>query len=406
MGKEFLKSRGNRTKDESVIHMNDMKKIDEIIVQQYCIRRLKLESPDEFEKLAAFRGELDETLKQAGFTISTNPIQLDRVLALMGCLRFVELKKNRKLVKQGEPELARAALIDELADDSPIEITKNFLTNEILDKLLSSMREWEPLLTEFEKKYNYLKYYSLYGITNHVPGEVIYKRFFESYHELDEVYYDATMFKKEALWLHSKTSYRDEQLAHLVRTSANEVAHFSSNIKIFGGGQHQIKIEEVELKDHLILAIPTDQTPKNIDDALYKLRTALLSAFIEQGGYHRFSSDEFDNSKFMSDYTYKPCVVGQWNRVKNKIVGLWAWDTSRSKTVAETVNFVREEMGNFAKTVGIKTASYSEKSIQLYYESAVGQIGTGRRTSDGFCKMRDIDRQVTKSETILGLTEH
>lgn len=403
--RNIVKPRGNQAKTESAIHMNDMKKIDEIIVQQYCIRRLKLESPAEFTELMSFRKELDDILKDAGFTISTKPIQVSRVLALMGCLHFVELKKNRKLLCHGELEIKSQALLDELVDISSVDVAKHLLSGEIINKLLSVLLRWEPFVTKFENKYNYLKYYSLFGMTNHAPGDVIFKRFFEAYHGLDDVYFDAKMFRREALWLHSKKSYCDEHLAPLVSTGANEVTHFSSNIQILGGGQHKIVIEGSELKNHLVLAIPTNQVPDNIDEALRKLRIALMNEFVEQGGYYRFSSPAFTGSRFMSDFAYKPCVVGQWNRVKNKIVGLWAWDLSRDNTVADTVRIVRERMGEVANDAGIKATGYSEKSIQSYYESAVGQIGTGRRMSDNVAKIRDIDRQVTKSEIILGLVE-
>lgn len=403
--RNIVKPRGNRAKTQSVIHMNDMKKIDEIIVQQYCIRRLRLESPTEFTELMSFRKELDDILKDAGFTIPTKPIKASRVSALMGCLRFVELKKNRKLLCQGEREIKSQALLDELVDNSSIDVAKHLLSGEVVDRLLSALLKWEPFVTEFENKYNYLKYYSLFGVTNYAPGDVIFKRFFEAYHGLDDVYFDAQMFRKEALWLHSKKSYCDEHLAPLVSTGANEVIHFSSNIQILGGGQHKIVVEGSELKNHLVLAIPTNQTPDNIDESLRKLRIALMNEFVEQGGYYRFSSQAFTGSRFMSDFAYKPCVVGQWNRVKNKIVGLWAWDLSRDNTVTDTVRIVRERMGEVAKDAGMKATGYSEKSIQAYYESAVGQIGTGRRMGDNFVKIRDIDRQVTKSEIVLGLVE-
>jgi hypothetical protein len=389
-----------------LIRLLDMKKVDEILVQQYCIRRFRYHHRADFDKLVDIRQRLDLVLTDAGLKNDPDLFEESKVQALLSCMHFLSFQSNRNLVSKGLHQEFRENLKKELKSSFKLDPMERFLNNEDIDCLTKILSESASHISDVNQRFNYLTYYSPFGTTNYVPGVKLIKHYLAGYHGKHSPRMDPNLFAKEALWLHSNESAADDQLSALVTTGSHEIIKFSSNVKILGHDQHVITVNGVRLENHLLLAIPTDQTPENIDESLRSLKKALMEALIDtRGAYHCVSRPDFDDSLFMSNFSFKPCFIEQWNQVRNRLVGLWTWDIANSdKTIAEAISEVEKETKNISKALSISESCYSRKSINNYYDEAVCQIGPRSKAGKVNSKKRKIDKYVTKDNAILGQT--
>lgn len=183
----------------------------------------------------------------------------------------------------------------------------------------------------------------------------------------------------------------------------------TSNVRIFGHDQHRISINGVELKNHLILTVPTDRTPTHIDAAVRDFREALMQAFIDtRGCYANVSSPEFDNSLFMRTFDERVFLVSETRQYQSRLYGLWMWDLVNPSenggglTVPKALDKMIPEAEEQLKKFKLDETPYDFSSYKNHYDLAVKQIMPKQNKRSPIPQARDLDRYLTSGMAILG----
>jgi len=182
----------------------------------------------------------------------------------------------------------------------------------------------------------------------------------------------------------------------------------SKNIRIFGGGQHDVTVNGEAIDNCLIFCVPTDQVPDRIDESLRYFRDVLA---VELSSNFFFTIDNdapsFQASRFMTEFSCASLLMENWDQVQKNIVSLWAWDLvnineSRAKKsrVIDVPGDIAKEMQSLKNGFEHDFEIYTERTIKHFYEEvtlSIGSINAKRQSS-----LRQLDRFVTGDEIILG----
>jgi hypothetical protein len=208
---------------------------------------------------------------------------------------------------------------------------------------------------------------------------------------------------EETLWMYSASQGPDDDLFSLLNSRDYHPWHSSRNIKIFGDSQHTIEINGHLLENHLILCVPTNETPDNIDAALEEFRLALLQKFRENiGGHYAISESEFDESIFMNQLVHNPCLIKDWDQIQKFMIGLWTWDrhwfnketiSNACENILDQIETIKEEIG----ATGIYP--YSNITVKRFYEDSAKEIRAHSPKEP--LSSAKIDQFVTRTQSVI-----
>ncbi len=391
----------------NTVQIDHLRRIDDLIVLQHAIRRFRLHHEVDFRKLLELRKELSETLREE-LPKNLGEVFSDDLYAqsLWCCMRFLDSRANLQKLEQNGLEWVLPALTDDLKD---IFSAHTFMHIDCLDvtALAKILVKFGPDITDISRRSNYTRFYSLLGLTSYVPGHKFYTHYINAKlgHHRIKPHMEGPLVNEEALWMFSIESDCDDDFSPLIQTSCGTPLRTSKNIQIYGGHQHSISINNILLKNRLVLSVPTNETPDRIDDALREFRAALMQEFINNcGGYFNVSTDDYNNSIFMTQYTHEVCLIKDWDQVQRRIVGLWSWDIACLE--GKTVPFANEHVTNELERLKTKFRHglplYSTDTVFGYYEATAKEIGP--RPPKKASEPTNIDRFVTRSNVILGST--
>ncbi|RKE26163.1 hypothetical protein B0G76_7773 [Paraburkholderia sp. BL23I1N1] len=218
----------------------------------------------------------------------------------------------------------------------------------------------------------------------------------------------AKVVGRENYWLFTEEAELDEEMCSIVCEHAFVPKRPPSNVGIFGHNQHRIVANGVELKNHLVLAVPTDRTPTQIDAAWRDFRAILREAFIDTVGcYANVSSPEFDNSLFMRNFDERTFLLSETNQYQSRLYGLWMWDLTHPDengdrlTISKALDKLMPEAEELLKRFVPGGQPYDSSSHKNQYDDAVGQIAPKPR-KNAHLKARDLDHYLTLGGAILG----
>lgn len=282
-----------------------------------------------------------------------------------------------------------------------------YISNEQIDELVATICYFASDISSFCEEYNYTDYFSPFALSNFVGGETLVTHYLATKAGKYSVKPYAKNKHKESQWLDTKEAIQDDELCGVKILNCCAIKKLTSNVKIFGHNQHEIKINGATLNNHLVLAVPTDRTPENIDFAMIMFRQALKEAFVDVNGcYANISTPSFDSSLFMTSYEDRSLFKEEIKQCRSKIQGLWAWDLvhgCNAKHYGEKMtidnmctNILLEEDAIKAK-LGYSEPSYVYESNRNYYNQAVKLIG-----STSLNKQTNLDKYVTRASVILG----
>lgn len=157
------------------------------------------------------------------------------------------------------------------------------------------------------------------------------------------------------------------------------------------------------------MAVPTRETPINIDAALRDFRSALKTAFIDNFGFYaNISKPEFDNSLFMKNFEERKFLVTDTTQYRGKMQGLWLWDlvhpvtTKDGLTTLDAIDKVTLEAEQQLSQIAPDEETYQFDSCKNCYDHAVAQIGPELSKMRTPPKSRALDRFITLSDVTLG----
>lgn len=397
--------------------LDDLKRIDAIVVQQHVIRRFKSRHRSDYDHLIGMRRELDEFLATKGLEISPNQgLEVSRPRMLSCIMNFCESESNVELLQNGSLALIHEhirAHVSAFAD----RILRNPLLGDLdLPHLSDILIRYSAGLAEMHRRLNYFSYYNPYGLTSEVSGEKLYTHYIRaktgctshSGSETDCASED--MHHEMALWLYTDEAAQDMDLSALVETRCYLPSN-QTDVKIFAGWQNEILIDKVEADNHLVLVVPITEFPVRIDSVMEEFREALLYNLIRRSRYDGDNADKADSfyeSAFANTLAHHPCLVRSFAGIQMIFLGLWAWDLvelgeERAANASEAVlNRMRKLTTELGERSGISIPGDSDSIRKNGYDKVVTIAGsaTGSRKRKKQRSSR-IDKYLTGSRNIV-----
>lgn len=400
------KSSGKEIKNfHDAVQVTHLRRADEFMVLQHVIRRFKLRHEVDFKRLVEFREGIDRQLRSTlSEGMKDESIRHTHAQLLFCCMRLLDSQENLRRLEVGGMNWALPALAKDLEEVLVNDFMLNIDCFDV-DELAKTVYEFGPSIADINRRLNYTRYYSLLGLTSYISGKKLYKQYMDAKfrrHHLRR-YIEPSLVNQEAIWLFSTESDLDDDFSVLTQTTCSKPIRSSNNVQIFGGSQHSIMIDGHRLENRLVLSVPTNETPDRIDDALREFRAALKEEYVLNfGAYANVSTDDFDKSIFMTQFTHAPCFINDWDQIQRHIVGLWSWDVAcLGETPIELAcEQVMNDMYEVKKLHQHGLPIYDGGTLHGYYESTAKFIGTCSQKTP--LKATKLDQFVTRSSIRLG----
>ena len=388
-----------------------IQQFDQLLAHQYCVRRFSLHFPDAFRSLRNIRSKIEVVLSE---TLLNNEYRLfygRRITAIARCMRTLHLRRARALIAAGKKAEFRQLLEQEIEPD-PKEITNpilGHLSEEQLDKLSDILSDGCAVVDKIQAELNFLDYYDPFALTTLVSGKSMLTHYFAAKSGTYSIHPWAKHLRCDHYWMHTREAELDEEMTGIVCENAYLAERLTSNVRIFGHNQHRISVNGVELKNHLILAVPTNKTPTYIDAVLRDFREALRQSFIDMSGcYANISSPEFDNSLFMRTYDERMFLISETKQYRSRLYGLWIWDlinpceSAGGLTISKAMDKMIPEAEEQLKKFTHNETPFDESTYKNHYDLAVKQIMPKATKRSTIPQARDLDRYLTSGIMILG----
>lgn len=405
-----LPSRTRVLPQAKLLEFLQIQKFDQLLAHQYCVRRFYLHYPDAFCALQSIRSKIEAVLNETPLNNEQRLFLGRKITATARCMRVLDWRRARSLAATGDKAEFRKLLESEIEPD-PNEITSPilcYLSNAQIGRLSDILIDGCKVVDKIQIELNFLDYYDPFALSNLVRGKSMLTHYLAAKHGSHSVRDWAKQMDPDNHWLYTIEAELDDELTGIVCESAFLAKRPASNVKIFGHNQHCISIDGVELKNHLILAVPTDRTPSHIDAAWRDFREALMAAFVDTCGcYANVGSLEFDNSLFMRNFNDRMFLVSQTKQYRSRLYGLWMWDLVNpieggGLTIPEALDEIISEAEQQLKNLAPDEIPYDSSTYNNNYDLAVKQImplQTKRLTT---LKPRDLDKYLSADKTIIG----
>lgn len=402
---QAMPTRTRLLSQEELIEFLQIQKFDQLLAHQYCVRRFSLHYPDAFGKLRSIRSQIEEVLAKTALTNEGRLFIGRKITATARCMRMLAWRRTHLLVAKGEQAKFRQLLESEIEPD-PKEITYPILyhlSNWHRNRLTEIVAEGCEAVAKIQSELNFLDYYDPFSLTNLVSGKSMLIHYLAAKHRVYSVRPWAERLGSDHYWLHTLEAELDDEMSGIVCENAY-LANQPSNVRIFGHDQHSISINGVKLKNHLILAVPTNRTPTHIDAALRHFRDALKAANIDMCGcYANVSSPEYDNSLFMRNFDERIFLVRETKQYQSRLCGLWIWDlVSGGLTIPKAMDKLIPEAEMQMKKLAPGETPYDSSTYKNLYDQAVKQITPKPTKRSTAPHLRDLDRYLTSGAAILG----
>lgn len=390
-----------------LINFHDKKQLDDILAHQYTIRRLALKYRPIYDLICSFRNELSTSLDKTPLKNTPRLFVGSKISALECCVSFFDSKKHRtgNLSRSKIEEILSRKLKN--LDNPAVSYISTLISDEIKKEISKIIKTYSESICDFYKNYNFTDYFSLFSLSNFITGKNLANHYYSTKagkHKPKQLM--AELGLDELRWRRTKEAIQDDEVCGIALLNCSAVKSLSSNVEIFGHNQHEIKINDQILANHLVLAVPLDRAPVNIDHALRLFRKALKNALIDANGYYaKVSNPEFDNSLFMTIHEDRSLLNEDIKQFRSRIQGLWGWDLVNSfntpleekLTVMDMCDslYIKEEL--LKRKLGIQENCYAYESNKNHYDQTVKLIGSEKRTTQ-----TALDKHVTRDNTILG----
>ncbi|KVR18338.1 hypothetical protein WK13_07605 [Burkholderia ubonensis] len=396
---------------EKLLEFLQIQMFDQLLAHQYCVRRLSLHYPDAFCALQAIRTQIEAVLAETPLNNEDRLFIGRRITATARCMRVLDSRQARAIGAAGEKAAFQRLLEHEIEPD-PKEISFPILchlSDAQVERLSNILGDSCAVVDKIQDELNFLDYYDPFALTNLVSGKSMLTHYLAAKHGVYSVHPWAEPLGRDNYWLHTREAELDEGLTGVVCEHAFLAKRPTSNVRIFGHDQHRISINGIELKNHLILAVPTDRAPTHIDATLRDFRDALKQAFIDMCGcYANVSSPEFDNSLFMRNFDERVFLIHETKQYRSRLYGLWMWDlvnpgeSGSGLTVPQAIDKMIPEAEEQLKKFAPDDTPYDFSSYKNHYDLAVRQIMPKPAKRTTLSKARELDRYLTFDMTILG----
>jgi hypothetical protein len=374
-------------------------------------RRFSLHHSDDFRALRTIRVGIEGVLAGTPLTNEDRPFIGRKSTVIARCMRALDSRRLRDLVRRGESAAFRKLLEIEIEPDGeevscPI---LGYLSEEQLERLSDVLVEGCAVVDRIQIELNFLDYFDPFALSSLVSGKSLLTHYLRAKHGVLPPPPWAKSLGVDNYWMHTEAAEPDNEMSSIVCESAFLAKRSTSNVRIFGHNQHRVSVDGIELKNHLILAVPTDKTPTNIDAAWREFRAALVEAFIDTlGCYANASSPEFDNSLFMRNYDERQFLISETRQYQSRLYGLWSWDLVHGSgggggmTVSESLDRMGSEAEALLKKLAPREMPYDFSTHKNLYDQAVKQIAPKPAKKSTLPKARELDCYLTAHTTILG----
>lgn len=402
---QALPTRTRVLSQEKLIDFLQVQKFDQLLAHQYCVRRFLLHHPSAFRALRSIRSQIEAVLAETPLTNEDRLFIGRRITATARCMRMLALGRAHSLVEEGGQAELRQLLESEIEPD-PKESTHpilGYLSSCHRDRLTDIVANGCKFVADIQHDLNFFDYYDPFALSNLVSGKSMLTHYLAAKHGVYSVRPWAEQLRREHFWSHTLEAELDDEMSGIVCENAF-LANQPSNVRVFGHNQHSIRINGVELENHLILAVPTDRTPTHIDAALRGFRNALKEANIDtRGCYANVSSPEYDNSLFMRNFDERIFLIRDTKQYQSRLCGLWMWDVvHKGLTIPEAMDELISEAEEQTKKLAPNETLYDSSTYKNLYDQAVKQISPKPTKRSATPYPRELDRYLTSGPVFLG----
>lgn len=394
--------------------------LDELFVQQYVVRRFRLNHAEEFDALQLLRKELENCLLNLSPDMPDHLLlswQL-RISQLAQCINHFDIKANLRLVATGEKDTAYKNFLDDLdAGGSSFEfhpLISRVLAedDDACSALFEILCKHAKSVLDIVERLNFFDYYTPFAMTSYVEGASMYVNYLKAKVGIDQLrppFDNLRTASPEIDWLFTSGSATDDEISSLALTYCYRPTRPSKNVRIFGGNQNVFKVDGETIENCLILCVPTNQIPDRIDESLRYFRDALVAELSNQFLIaNQKDAPSFQASRFMSQFSRTSLLLKDWDHVQKNMIGLWVWDkvslegtpTTDKHNQRSVYGQVHEAMLSFKHDFEHDLDIYAESTIKTYSEDTSAIIGS--RNSRNKTTPRELDRFVTGGEIMLG----
>ncbi|QEY75039.1 hypothetical protein [Pseudomonas denitrificans (nom. rej.)] len=398
-------------RDKLVEHLQ-VQEFGQLLAHQYCVRRFFLHFPSAFYALRNIRMRVEAVL---GETQLNNEYRLfvgRKSTAIARCMRALDSRQFRALAVAGKRREFRELLEREIEpfEDQIHSPILPFLSDDDLERLCEILADGCKEVNKIHDELNFLDFYDPFAMSSFVSGKLLLTHYLSAKHGIHSVRPWAEWLQPENRWRHTREAELDDAMASIAHELAFVIRRPASNVHVYGGDQ-RIAVDGVELKNHLILAVPIDKTPTNIDSALRHFRDALRQAFVDTHGcYANVSSPEFDNSLFMQNFNERTFLVNQTRQYRSRLSGLWMWDLVNpvahgcGLAVSDALESIAKEAEAQLKQLALthKEPLYDDSSYKNQYDLAVRQITPKLMKTTDPRQPRELDQYLTSGMAVLG----
>src|SRR5450830_19224 len=398
--------------DRNLLEFFEIQYFDQFLAHQYCVRRFALHHPNEYQLLKSIRLRFEEIFADTPLTNERRFMMGQRVTAEARSMNMLDSQGIRRLAKSEDKAEIRRELEKsiELPRERFVSPILGYLGDDQVDALVNVICESASVVHSLHQKLNFFDYYDSFALTCFVSGKNALNHYLTAKYDPapDHIAADLEL-SSDNYWHRTNKAQIDNELAAIVCESVFIPKRPPSNVYIFGHDQHTLTVNNTPLENYLILAVPTNETPIDIDGALRTFRAALKEAYIDRFGcYANVSTPTFDNSLFMTNFDKKIFLVSETKQYRSKLQGLWIWDLvhsveidgEASLSVDDALSQVSAE--EYALLKGIKDAGspYDSSTSKNYYDFAVKQI---RALKSKKVRATKLDQYLASEGVILGL---
>lgn len=301
---------------------------DQLLAHQHCVRRLFLHFPDVFSALRKIRSDIENVLADTELVNEPILFRGSNVSAVARSMRALGSKEAKNAIKSNDFPSLRFHVAKEIQGrDERVYPILFYIDESQLDEICDVLARSYYLIESFSKELNFFDIYDPFSLTCFAHARNILEWYYSAKNGLFKISLMAEKLNSDHHWKFVLESELGHEMAAIMIGNSYLANRPISNVKIFGHDQHQIKIDGFDIKNHLILAVPTDKAPVKIDSALRDFRIALINAFIdEKGSLANIDMRDLSNSLFMKNYDEKIFLANSVNSYKSILLGLWVWD--------------------------------------------------------------------------------
>jgi len=378
-------------------HAKALRQSDLILAQQFAVRRFQAHHGADFEKLMQLRQQLARLLEAAipeeggreWFFYPKNRL-------LCATMAFIEDTKNRRALSKSISDDLKGSLRTEFDDiarsvDYPV-LSQAYIDDVRLDEIMTFLSQSTSFIDDLISRLNFFRYYSLFSMTSLVPGKTMYEHVFNAsigrMTLLAKVENLRHQIDPQSFWMFTQESRFDDHLSAVIDTACYEPRTLSSNVQIFSGSKNKISIDDVALKDQLVLVLPTASIPEKIDAVIHYLQNALLQELEKnQPDYDATEESDFNHSLFLNQLHHTPFVLKSWGQLNQYLVAFWVFDVVQSSgkrpdQALEEIHLAIERMHDSLSINPdeklFKMEPFTYDTIETYYLDVKRQISPAR----------------------------